>query len=369
MNKESIKYLVISDIHLGHKHTKNIIKHLQLYFEKNARLFKKLDMIIIAGDIFDKLLPNNSVHYLAATDWLLSLVMFCRKYDIKLRVLEGTPSHDWKQAKLIYNIIKKFSVGIDFKYYDDLAIEHIDDFGINVLYIPDEYKHKASETFKDVKKMLIEKQLTKVDIAVMHGNFNYQLPVILESSHNEEDYLNITKYYINIGHVHTSSVNDRILAQGSFDRLKHGEEEDKGGIVCTIYSNGLMEYLFIKNTYSNVYKTIDVSNYNDIKDVDNLLSKYKNNDSLRLLARGNETLYQGIKKLIEKYENLYITIDKSVIEKLEYKMEIESDKIESFSIDEKNILKLMMTEAKNSVLTQKQQKIYKEELVNILNEI
>ena len=45
-----------------------------------------------------------------------------------------------------------------------------------------------------------------------------------------------------------SSVFERILAQGSFDRLAHNEEEDKGGIVVTIDKvNGNHSYRFIKN--------------------------------------------------------------------------------------------------------------------------
>ena len=57
MKKSKISYLVLSDIHLGHNinTTENIINNLQLYFKDNYKEFSKLDMICIAGDVFDKL--------------------------------------------------------------------------------------------------------------------------------------------------------------------------------------------------------------------------------------------------------------------------------------------------------------------------
>ena len=165
MNKQLIKYLVISDIHLGHNinRTEYIVNNLRDYIFKNKK-FKDLDIIFIAGDIFDRLLNPSSNDMIVSCVWLTELVKFCKERKIKLRILEGTPSHDWKQAKLISNIIEKLNIEIDYKYVDTLFIEDMEDLGLSILYIPDEYKHKATDTFKDVKKLM--KSLNKEMILV-----------------------------------------------------------------------------------------------------------------------------------------------------------------------------------------------------------
>ena len=110
-----ISYLVLSDIHLGHNinTTENIINNLQLYFKDNYKEFSKLDMICIAGDVFDKLLVSSSIDFILSTEWLTELIVFCKQHDIILRILEGTPSHDRNQSKVITSIIKKLNMRID----------------------------------------------------------------------------------------------------------------------------------------------------------------------------------------------------------------------------------------------------------------
>ena len=112
MKKNKISYLVLSDIHLGHNinKTENIINNLQIYFKENYKEFSKLDMICIAGDVFDKLLVSSSIDFLLATEWLTELIVFCKQHDIILRILEGTPSHDRNQSKVITSIIKKLNI-------------------------------------------------------------------------------------------------------------------------------------------------------------------------------------------------------------------------------------------------------------------
>ena len=57
-------------------------------------------------------------------EWLTELIVFCKQHDIILRILEGTPSHDRNQSKVITSIIKKLNIELDYKYIDTLYIEH-----------------------------------------------------------------------------------------------------------------------------------------------------------------------------------------------------------------------------------------------------
>ena len=59
-----------------------------------------------------------------------------------------------------------------------------------------------------------------------------------------------------IGHVHKSSQYGRIIAQGSFDRLSHGEEDPKGHMRATRKTDGTHDIVFIENKKAKKYITI-----------------------------------------------------------------------------------------------------------------
>jgi len=349
VNCSGIKYLVLSDIHLGHNRTKTdyIINNLEELFRKNHSKFKKLDIIFLAGDVFDKLLSSCSDELIASTEWLSKLAMYCVSNHIRLRVLEGTPSHDWKQMALFATTLKALCIDIDYKYIDYLNIEYMEDLGINILYVPDEWNRVAGDTLDDVNLLLSKRGIKKVDIAIMHGQFNYQLPMIeLESSHNEDAYHELVKYYINIGHIHTPSVYNRILAQGSFDRLAHNEEEDKGCILVNIYHTGDMDFLFIKNPNPQPYKKYDLSTMETskiVKFLDRELNKLKLGTRVKLVV-SNTTINKLLIPIKDKYKDLIITIDKK-------KKVIDSDKVVNnrvvftpFEITKDNIKELLLQE-------------------------
>jgi len=366
---KNIKYLVLSDIHLGHKNnkTKDIVNNLIYYFKVNNRLFKKLDIIFLAGDVFDRLLSSNSEEYLLAVDWLSILVSYCGGNNIKLRLLEGTPSHDWKQSKAVTKVIQRLNIDIDYKYIEQISIEKIEDLGISVLYVPDEANYKASDTLKEVSELLVKNNLSQVDIAIMHGQFNYQLPILLESSHDENSYLDIVKYYINIGHIHIPSVFKRILAQGSFDRLTHGEEEDKGGIVVTIGDEPSFE--FIVNTKAKIFKTLDVKNLdNALEYIVNKLKTIPKHSFIRILAERNSGMKSLNKELVERYSDYTFKIEYNDDDDVAVESMVidNSVSISTFEITSDNIKKLLLEELDKHKLSANDIDIVNEELDAIL---
>lgn len=377
MNKNNIKYLVLSDIHLGHSinRTEYIINNLNKFFLNNHNEFKELDMICIAGDIFDKLLINSSKDYILSVSWLTELIMYCKKYNIMLRILEGTPSHDWKQAKLISSLIEKLNIEIDYKYIDTLYIEKNDKLGISILYLPDEYNKSAEKTFKEVKLLLKKNKLLKVDIAFIHGQFHYQLPMVkLESSHSMEDYLNIVKYYISIGHIHTSSVYERIIAQGSFDRLAHNEEEDKGGVLINIYKDGSMDFKFLKNHNAMVFNTyrFDKEGLKEIiKKIDKEVKKLPDNSNIRIISNNEDFLSKNIKDIRDRYFMYNVKVDKpKVKEETKFTLLANIKKIDTFHITPDNILSLMTDEAKKyHNLDKGNESKFKEEIETVIKEL
>lgn len=256
-----LKIAVISDVHLGHPRTstQHIVDNLDKYLI-NSPDFEDLDILFIAGDLFDRLLayddPDRAIIYL----WFTRLNHACAKHQVMLRLLKGTPSHDWEQCDLLPVIHTISNSTVDFKYVRTLSIEYIPSLNIHVLYVPDEWRSNNDDTLQEVKELLKSKGLEQVDYAIMHGNFAYQLPPELTGiqAHREDEYLKIVKQLIFIGHVHTHSRYERIVAQGSFDRLSHNEEEPKG--FCIAHVNPLCdtrEVYFIENKGARIYKSID----------------------------------------------------------------------------------------------------------------
>ncbi len=258
-----IKYLVLSDLHLGHRRTptEHIVRNLDALF-LDKRL-SGLDMIFIPGDVFDRLLDNTTQDLTHIHRWFGRLLRYCAKHNIILRIVEGTPSHDWQQSSFLETAKDILcDMPVDAEYIKILSIEHIKKHDLHILYIPDEWHESPAVTFIQVKELMAAEGIAKIDIAFMHGQFNYQIPTAGGNvpKHDEASYLGITTFFIHIGHVHGHSIYERIMAQGSFDRLKHGEEEPKGCMLFTIdKSTRESAYHFIENVNAKPYITIKLT--------------------------------------------------------------------------------------------------------------
>src|SRR5690606_40929570 len=76
----------------------------------------ELDLILFAGDVFDRLLSFPSTEASEAADWFMDFLAMCQRRDIVVRVLEGTPSHDWKQSSFFVGLNRNLLKPADFKY-------------------------------------------------------------------------------------------------------------------------------------------------------------------------------------------------------------------------------------------------------------
>lgn len=311
-----ISLLVLSDIHLGHdvNKTEDIIHNLQRFFKTYDRDIKLLDMIVISGDIFDQLLPSNGFDMNLIYLWLIDLVKLCDKYGISLRVLEGTPGHDWKQFKLLYDSILKLDPNIDIKYFDELTIEYDEVFRKHILYIPDEWKPTAEEIYEDAKLKIKKASLKQVDIAIMHGAFSYQLPDFIENTLDPEKFIKLVKGPIIIGHVHKHSIYKNIVVPGSFEALTHDDDyrkEKKGAVLVTINENDKFTVKFLQNKYALKFITIPIHD-KSLEDITKVLNKYKNTKiRVRLLIENDSQLTKNIKELKHKYPDLHISFKKN----------------------------------------------------------
>ena len=247
-----ISAVTISDLHVFNNlnPTNLVVNHGISWLEDHIKTISKADVFFVAGDWFDR-----GIRY-ASPDVYLSIVLankigkICLDNNIKLRFLEGTKSHDMNQNQNLVNYLVDMYPALDVKLHKTICIEYIPDLDINVLFVPDDMG-TADYVWKRVTEVLAEADVQAVDIACMHGCFEYHVAGIDSPHfHNEKLYLSIVRSYITIGHHHTWNVDKsgRIFTQGSLDRMSFGQPEEKGGVVVYCSTTGDVSYERLINT-------------------------------------------------------------------------------------------------------------------------
>lgn len=348
-----------SDIHLGANRTTTpeILAALYDAFDKN-QLFEKIDVLIFAGDLFDRLLEVNNQHLTSIIVWMSYVIRQCERKDITLLVLAGTKSHDRDQNELWLSTAKAMKSNCRLHYADTLSIEYFRDWDMNVLFVPDNLNPDSSVTWSEVEELMEAKGLKKVDFAVMHGQFQHQLPEFISekspATHKNSNYLNIVEHYIFVGHIHTHSVYDRILAQGSFDRLSHGEEEPKGFLLAEINLRGNVSddwFTFIPNLKAKKYITInclglelDQALIKISKDIEIL----NDGEYVRIEAEKSSPIFSNMEEVMKlapliKWSTLKRDLEQEEQEKI-VDLQPQLQEWVSVKVDKNNILEIMQKE-------------------------
>lgn len=301
--------LSLSDVHLGNKNTPadfilgNLSKFFNDFSLKNN--FDNLKVIFIAGDLWDDALQFSSEYLPGFFSFWYNFSHWCVKKEIVLRVLEGTPKHDRRQGRTLEAYTKVIAPTLNFRYVTDLSIEHLPEIDSNVLYVPDECRRTAEVCYQDVLTLLQENQLSSVDIAVMHGMFKFQLGSIPMDAkvHDEELYLNLITQFAVIGHIHTRSQYERIFAQGSFDRIAHGEESPKGAWYFTAGKGKSWTPVFLENKHAKKYITVEVSGSLEkaLTKLDKQVTDLPRGSHVRISAKPGHDVFQAFDEIRLNY--------------------------------------------------------------------
>lgn len=304
-----ITILSFSDVHLGNRKTSttHIIDNLRREFADSPAM-DDVDIIFIAGDLFDRSLNLSDNDVYEIFSWMGYLLKVCAKRNVILRILEGTPSHDWKQSRLINAVNKNMDIEVDVKFVPTLSVEYIPSLDINVLYVPDEWSSNNDDTWMQVLRLLDEHNLKTVDFAIMHGNFEHQLPEhVVVNSHKVDRYSEIVERYVLIGHVHNTSQHENVLAPGSFDRIAHGEEGAKGYFRLEVNRDGDDYIKFVENKNAKIYRTIDCREMNiedAINKISNEVDKIPPDSHIRVWATAKDVVSESIGALKAKYPTI-----------------------------------------------------------------
>lgn len=341
----------LSDLHLGHRRndTAIMIKALDESIF-NHGLLSRIKLLMLAGDVFDGLLELNHPNLADIDHWINRLLRACVQHGVSLIVLEGTPSHDRRQSERFETVYKLTRSTCDFKYVTKIDIVRVEKLGIDVLCVPDEASATTQDTQEVVKALLESRGLTQVDIACMHGYFQYQIPYQTKDTHyhNEEFYRNITRYWIVIGHVHKHTRSGKIIAQGSHDRLNHGEEEPKGFIEASVGEAQGDQMWFIENKLAHSYVTIKVYDLEvgvSFDKIDEALKDVGDFAHIRIEAEPEHPIFEHMVELQKKYPTMcFIKHPKKASEGdplIEASKEPEIVKWHAIRIDRENITTLL----------------------------
>lgn len=251
-----------SDVHLCHDRTptRKIVEEIKtaLPYDKESH---SLDVLVIAGDYWDKLMPNNHPDVYEAELGIYYILRWCKAHDVVLLMVDGTPLHDSSQCRKFIHINEEAQIGVEIHYHEDVVVEYISKLDMNVLFVPDRPRVSPEETLKAVKTQMELKGLEKVDMACMHGCFKYQLPILADDhKHDERAYLDLVNQLIIIGHIHQHNPYERIIPPGSFSRLNHGEEHPKGWVDFVMHPGGNNKVKFVQNKAATQYVTVDLAN-------------------------------------------------------------------------------------------------------------
>ena len=357
MTSKHLKVACLSDVHLGHPNTptKTIIENLEKAFPNNNTL-EEIDILFIAGDFFDRLLHLPDDNAIEIRLYIAQLLRLCVKYKIILRVLEGTPSHDWRQSKLFTHINTMAKIHADVAYFDQLGIETIEALGIDVVYIPDEWRSDPQDTYEDVVALMRKHHKRQVDFIIMHGAFNYQLPIqVQHHTHQPEHYLPLVKQLIFIGHIHRHSHTQRIIAPGSFDRLAHGEEEPKGYVRATI-NQDTYDYTvtFHENPTAVTYQTLECASLNvdeTLELIEHTVKPLTQPGRFRIRVQKDDAIFKGVEFLKKLYpmHQFTVIVDKGSSSSHKSVIDLE-DRFEPITITSHNIEPMVMEYLKKEAL-------------------
>lgn len=338
---------ILNDIHLGHHltTTEHVLRSLRLALPDDKET-KDLDVIWLAGDIFDRLLTYADECVFDINEWIHDLLRLCKTHDILLRILEGTPSHDNRQSRWFIELNETSGIGADVAYFDTVTIEYMERFGIHVLYVPDEYSATCEITKSIVQEKMDELNLTQVDFAIMHGCFPHQMPSGIDSRqlHDPEFYVSIVKEFIFIGHIHVKSQYKTIYAGGSLDRDKHDQEQPKGHLRYR-KRKGVGTVFFRENKNAKKYITVNLKGLTESEakeKLDELMTVMTAGDHLRIKLKKKDTNISVVSSFASRYPTIRWSYTELAVEETEDLMVDERNVITVTPIHRANIASLLL---------------------------
>lgn len=260
----ALRICVISDVHLGHRKTPTyvVIESLERYVV-NVKAMAEIDALFITGDLFDRLLNLPMAEVSAINAFFAKLLRLAKQFNVAIRVLEGTPSHDWKQSKLLVDINDNNHIGADLIYVDELTIIEDPTLNLTIGYIPDEWRSSHEATTREFIDLMATRGYQQIDFLLMHGMFQFQIPTNVHiPAFDQTVFSPLVRYHIYIGHDHKYKTWNNITVPGSTERLAQNEDGPKGLIIADLVDGAFYSH-FVENKEALLYRTLRLEDVSD----------------------------------------------------------------------------------------------------------
>lgn len=269
-------YLVgfhISDIHFGCMDSKRLLWELENTFIKY--IVQGIDIIVIAGDLFDRILTYNSKHSILFNKFWLLFIRECLRYEVKyIRVLKGTKSHDHDQ---LMNLIPYEDISlIDIKIINTVDSELIE--GVSILYLPEEYMENQEEYYSSYFN-------NQYDMCFGHGMFKEtaftehdgEFPIRTSPIFDLNEMDDVVKGPIMFGHIHNRvTFKNKLFYSGSYSSSNFSDNVKKGyNFFAYRKSDESYTVKFIENVNCRCYKTIYLSLDDTADNIISYINNYK----------------------------------------------------------------------------------------------
>lgn len=258
--------LVISDLHLLVKAMP--LSHMLTSLDRvltRARLMTT-DAIFIPGDTFDHL--NTLLDVINATGdeldllcWLESFLRLAKETKTAVRILKGTPSHDWDQPAIFCKLNDLFKIGADVKYYDDIHVEYDTTLKLWIGYVPDAIRPTTEQVYTELVEKMTTLGCDKLHYILAHGFCDFQ-NTHGSPAYDTSKFSDLVEYAMFCGHDHTAKQSQKVWVPGSFERWVYNDETPKGGL-CSRVVNGVHYVTVVENTNAAWVYTKDLTDVPD----------------------------------------------------------------------------------------------------------
>jgi len=314
--------LVIADIHYGKKDDVLLNKNLdKFFFPKIYEENYDIDYVIVAGDLFDRIMKLTEMGSIFALNFINHLVELAIQYDFVVRILKGTKTHDYNQLNNFKSLEAKHFPR--FRVIETVEEEEIFE-NVTFLYVPEEYMDNPTEYYS---KYFDLEEGVAYDMMFFHGTFDFVgfIPDVESERHikhapvfSGEKISKIVYGKAIGGHIHNRMIWKNIEYTGSFDRFSFGDTKPKG-FLEVFYDLETLECTtnFIENTDAPIYVTFNMDDFEGtleekIQTIKELKDQYEN---IRIIAKSaNEEDVASVKKLTSGIDNVKLDIKRQEVE-------------------------------------------------------
>ncbi|MGL5648948.1 MAG: hypothetical protein ACRDDY_13955 [Clostridium sp.] len=321
--------LNLSDVHLLNREvpSEHMVESLRSFIPPD--MWQRLTAIFISGDLFDRLVSAQDLveQYPEVVDWLKEFLSNSKRYKVPIRMVKGTPSHDWNLCKWVLKIDELANIKTDIRYYDDVHLEYDESLKLWIAYIPDAIRPDPMMVYNELVEKMKTLGCDKIDYIIAHGFFDFQ------NTHDSPAYdtalfSDLVRYAIFCGHDHGNKSYLKVYIPGSFERLRQNEEHPKGALISQVVGD-THRVFFRENKNAANIRTVDFTELDDdqlLTRVSAEITKQHLTDAvylgkLRVLVSGKTHLRTALQRLTRKtafkLDIDYINDDTEVIEKRE----------------------------------------------------